>query len=85
MKIAYIVLKGMPEGGGIEKYTEEVGSRLAKKGHEVIVYTMRHYNARDGMYKGMRIKTVPSLNTRSFEKLTASFIATMQQCFEKKT
>lgn len=84
MKIAYIVLKGMPEGGGIEKYTEEVGSRLAKRGHEVIVYTMRHYDARDGMYKGMRIKTVPSLNTRSFEKLTASFIATMKQCFEKK-
>ena len=50
MKIAYIVLKGMPVGGGIEKYTEEVGSRLVKKGHEVVVYTIRHYGASDGRY-----------------------------------
>lgn len=42
MKIAYIVLKGMPLGGGIEKYTEEIGSRLVKMGHEVSVYTMKY-------------------------------------------
>ncbi len=29
MRICYISLKGMPFGGGIEKYTEEVGSRMA--------------------------------------------------------
>ncbi len=83
MKIAHIVLKGMPLGGGIEKYTEEVGSRLAGRGHEIVVYTMRHYGARDGVYKGMTIKTVPTLKTRSLEKLTASFVATIMQCLEK--
>ncbi len=83
MKIAYIVLKGMPLGGGIEKYTEEVGSRLAMNGHEVIVYTMRHYGAEDGMYKGMKIKTVPTLKTKSFEKLFASFMATIKLLAEK--
>jgi len=83
MKIAYIVLKGMPLGGGIEKYTEELGSRLVEKGHEVIVYTMRHYGARDGVYRGMRIKTVPTLKSRSLEKLTASFLAAIEQCLEK--
>jgi len=83
MKIAYIVLKGMPLGGGIEKYTEELGSRLVKKGHEVVVYTMRHYGAGDGVYRGMRIKTVPTLKSRSLEKLTASFLATIDQCLEK--
>jgi glycosyltransferase involved in cell wall biosynthesis len=82
MKIAYIVLKGMPLGGGIEKYTEEVGSRLAVKGHEVIVYTMRHYGAKCGFYKGMRIKTVPTLKSRNFEKITASFAATIKHCVE---
>jgi len=83
MKIAYIVLKGMPLGGGIEKYTEELGSRLVKKGHEVIVYTMRHYGARDGLYRGMTVRTVPTVKTRSLEKLTASFLATLGQCLEK--
>lgn len=83
MKIVYIVLKGMPLGGGIEKYTEEIGARLVKKGHEVIAYTMRHYGARDGLYRGMRIKTLPTLRSRSLEKIVAAFIATIYQCFDQ--
>ncbi len=84
MKIAYIVLKGMPLGGGIEKYTEEIGARLVEKGHEVVVYTMRHYSARDGMYRGMLIKTVPTLKFRSIEKIFASFIATIKSIVERE-
>lgn len=84
MKIAYIVLKGMPLGGGIEKYTEEVGSRLAQKGHEITVYTMRHYGAKDGLYKGMKIETVPTIRSRSLEKIVASFVATIKHCLTEK-
>ncbi len=85
MKIAYIVLKGMPIGGGIEKYTEELGSRLVKRGHDVLVYTMRHYgNSRDGYYQGMKIVTVPTLKTRSLEKIVASFTATLKHLFTEK-
>ncbi len=83
MKIVYIVLKGMPLGGGIEKYTEEVGSRLARRGHEVIVYTTKHYSAVDGVHKGMQVITIPSLLSRSFGKLTAAAMATVHQLFEK--
>ncbi len=85
MKIAYIVIKGMPRGGGIEKYTEEVGSRLVRRGHEVLVYVTRHYGANDGVHKGMRIKTIPSLRSRSFGKLSAAAVATAQELFEKST
>jgi len=83
MKIAYIVIKGLAIGGGIEKYTEEIGSRLAKKGHEIIVYAMRHYGNKDGIYKGMKIKTVPGVKFRSIEKMAASFMATIQNTVEK--
>lgn len=83
MKILYIVLKGMPLGGGIEKYTEEVGSRLVRMGHEVTVYVMRHYGASDGEYKGMRIKSVPTLRKKSLEKMSASFMASVAQIREK--
>ena len=75
----------MPLGGGIEKFTEEVGSRLVSKGHEVTVYTMNHYGAQKGYYKGMKIRTVPSLKKRSFEKLTASLMATIRHCLEMGT
>jgi glycosyltransferase involved in cell wall biosynthesis len=84
MKIAYIVLKGVPTGGGIEKYTEEVGSRLASRGHKIIVYTMKHYGTSDGIYRGMKIKTVPTIRARSLEKLIATFTATLYQCSERK-
>jgi len=77
VKIAYIVLKGMPLGGGIEKYTEEIGSRLAKRGHDVVVYAMKHYGAQDGMHEGMRIRSVPAIRSKSFEKMTAAFLATL--------
>ena len=39
MRIAYIAVKGVGTGGGIEKLTEEIGARLAGKGHEVVVYS----------------------------------------------
>jgi len=82
MKIAYIVIKGMPIGGGVEKYTEEVGARLVERGHEVVVYTTRLYGTTDGFYRGMRIKTVPCVDRRSLQKLTASFMATLYQFME---
>jgi glycosyltransferase involved in cell wall biosynthesis len=83
MKIVYIVLKGMPLGGGIEKYTEEIGSRLARMGHEVIVYAMRHYGAETAEYNGMQVKTVPTVRKKYFEKLAASCIASICQCKDK--
>jgi len=84
MKIAYIVLKGMPLGGGIEKYTEEVGSRLVKKGHTVKVYTMKHYSSElKNMFKGMHIFPVPTIKNKSFEKTFASFIATLRNILDK--
>ena len=38
MNIAYIAVKGIPIGGGIEKLTEEIGVRMASRGHAVTVY-----------------------------------------------
>lgn len=77
MRIAYIAVKGIPQGGGIEKVTEEIGSRLVRRGHEVVVYSSRDYGTSDGIYKGMQIRTVPSVNTRSLHKLSICFQATL--------
>ncbi|MBC8440367.1 MAG: glycosyltransferase family 4 protein [Deltaproteobacteria bacterium] len=77
MKIAFVAVKGIPIGGGIEKLTEEIGARLVKKGHEVIVYTSRDYGTKDCEYNGMTIKTVSSINTKSLHKLSICFNATL--------
>jgi glycosyltransferase involved in cell wall biosynthesis len=81
MKISFIGLKGLPYCGGVEKFTEEVGSRLVAKGHQVTVYTMRHYGTQDDMFRGMRIRPVPSVRSRSLEKLTVSFMASLYESF----
>ena len=73
MRIAYVAVKSMPVGGGIEKLTEEIGSRLADRGHRVIVYSGCDYGTVNGLFKGMEIKTVPSINTKSLHKLSICF------------
>lgn len=75
MRIAYIAVKGLPVGGGIEKVTEEIGSRLVKKGHQVIVYSSRNYQTINCNFRGMKIRTVPSINTKSLHKLSITFNA----------
>jgi len=79
MKIVFIAVKGIPIGGGIEKYTEELGSRLVQRGHQVIVYTSRHYKATDGDYKGMTLISLPSINSRSLQKLSLACLASIHQ------
>jgi glycosyltransferase involved in cell wall biosynthesis len=77
MRIAFIAVKGIPVGGGIEKVTEEIGSRLVSRGHEVTVYSSRDYGTtEDGTYKGMTIRTVSSLNIKSLHKLSICYQAT---------
>jgi glycosyltransferase involved in cell wall biosynthesis len=77
MKIAFLAVKGIPIGGGIEQLTEEIGSRLVQKGHEVVVYTSRDYGTLECEYKGMQIRTVASVNTKSLHKLSICFNATL--------
>jgi glycosyltransferase involved in cell wall biosynthesis len=70
-----VAVKGIPIGGGIEKLTEEIGSRLVHKGHEVFVYSSRDFGTVDGLYEGMEIRTVPSFNTKALHKLSICFYA----------
>lgn len=80
MKIAYIALKGISTAGGVEKYTLELGSRLAKRGHEILAYVSRNNgeNLPDSI-NGIKIKTLPSLKTKSLEKMSISFLASLDQ------
>ena len=78
MRIAYIAVKGIPIGGGIEKLTEEIGSRLVHKGHEIIVYSSRDYGTLDGLYKGWRLGRFHPSTPRSFINFpSASMLSAM--------
>lgn len=81
MKIAYLVVKNIERGGGIEKYTYELGSRLVQRGHEVTVYSMKHYGPVEREINGMRILPVFSFKKASMQKLSASWSAAVDTFF----
>ncbi len=84
MKIAYIALRGVPISDGIVSLTDELAKRLTEKGHEVTVYTSRHYGNVTGLYNGIyQIRTVPSLKNRNFEKMSITLSASFDQLFRK--
>lgn len=81
MKIAYIAVKGIPMSGGIEKYTEEMAKKLVERGHEVTVYTTKHYGNTTGIYDKFYVRAVPSLKGKFFEKITLVMVASIDQLF----
>ncbi|MGE0384265.1 MAG: glycosyltransferase family 4 protein [Gammaproteobacteria bacterium] len=76
MRIAFLGLKGIPFPAGIENFTEEVGCRLAARGHDVTVY-VRPYVSVAAQYRGMRIIRLPSINTKHLDALTHTFLGAL--------
>ena len=94
MKIAMIGHKRIPSReGGVEIVVEELSTRLVEKGHEVHVYNRKGNNVQDRNadkdkkklteYKGVKIKTVPTLSQKGLEALVYSFFATIMAIFKK--
>jgi glycosyltransferase involved in cell wall biosynthesis len=77
MRIAMIGQKGIPATyGGIERHVEEIGFRLAERGHEVDVFSRLYYSHQKGMYRGVRIRRLPSINTKHLDAITHCALST---------
>lgn len=85
MKIAFIGQKGIPaQQGGVEKHVQELSIRLAKMGHEVSVYCRPHYTGKKiNYYQGVKIINLPSLNTKHFDAISHTFLASFHALFQK--
>jgi glycosyltransferase involved in cell wall biosynthesis len=80
LRIAFIGLKGIPaKWGGMEKYVEEVGKRLVKRGHEVTVFGSRWYcgDYEEKYYEGMRLVKVPTLHLQATDALSNALFASL--------
>jgi len=72
LSIALVGTRGVPARyGGFETAVEEVGTRLAARGHDVRVYC-RSGNSEQPLatYAGMELVTLPAARRRSLETLT---------------
>lgn len=80
MRIGMLGLKGIPYPAGIENFTEQVGWRLAARGHDVTVY-VRPYVDVGEQFRGVRIRRVPSLQTKHLDALSHTFLASLDLLF----
>jgi glycosyltransferase involved in cell wall biosynthesis len=70
-------LKGIPFTAGIETVVEEIGCRLADRGHDVYVFVRPHYTPVSmKTYRGMKLVQMPSINTKNLDAVSHSFVST---------
>lgn len=84
MRIAYIGQKGIPmKTGGVERYVEEVATRMVKLGHEVFVYARNNYTDKTLQeYEGVKIIHLPSIPTKNLDAISHTFLATVHALFQ---
>ncbi|NDR52975.1 glycosyltransferase [Actinomyces sp. 565] len=73
LRIAMLGTRGVPARyGGFETAIEEVGRRLAERGHQVLVYSRNPDpdTSLPRMHQGMRVVELPALRKRSLETLS---------------
>jgi glycosyltransferase involved in cell wall biosynthesis len=79
LRIAMIGQRGIPATfGGIEHHVEELGQRLAARGHEVIVYTRTNYaTERPRLVRGMRPRYLPTVGSKHLDAIVHSGLSTL--------
>ena len=78
MRIALLGTRGVPARyGGFETAVEEVGRRLADRGHQVVVYcrTAQGAGPRPARHLGMELVHLPAARKRSLETLSHSALS----------
>lgn len=82
MKIALVGARGVVGTySGIETYYEEVGSRLAARGHEVTAYCRTYFTPDVASHRGIRVRRLPTVRTKHLETLIHSLLSTADACF----
>ena len=78
MRIALMGIRGIPARyGGSETAAEQIYTRLSER-HQVIIYCRRHsVNHKQKYYKGIQTIVLPSINTKSLDTITHSFISVL--------
>jgi glycosyltransferase involved in cell wall biosynthesis len=78
LRIAFIGGRGViSKYSGIETYYEEVGKRLAARGHEVTVYCRNHFTPAQKEYEGMRLVRLPTIRTKHLETFVHTLLSTL--------
>ena len=79
LRIAMIGQRGVPATfGGVERHVEELGTRLAARGHEVIVYARTNYVEHPvDAWRGMTVRNLTTVDSKHLDAIVHSAKATV--------
>ena len=79
MNLAIMGTRGVPASyGGFETFAEELGRRLAARGHDVTVYGRTAFvDRRLSSYQGMKIVVLPALYTKHLETVSHTLLSAL--------
>ncbi len=82
LRVAFIGGRGVVgKYSGIEAYYEEVGKRLAGKGHEVTVYCRNYFTPALANCNGMRLVRLPTVRSKHLETVVHTLLSTVHAMF----
>jgi len=84
LRIAFIGGRGVGSSySGIEQYYEEVGKRLAARGHEVTAYCRSYFTPKEAGpdYNGMRLVRLPTLRSKHMDTFLHTLLSTVHATF----
>jgi glycosyltransferase involved in cell wall biosynthesis len=85
VKIAVLGTRGIPANyGGFETFAEELSSRLAARGHEVVVYCRAHHAPADApTAPGVRRVVLPTLRRKHLDTLAHTLLSAVHVLSER--
>lgn len=86
MKIAMIGQKGIPAiHGGVERHVHDLSLKLAKKGHDVVVFSRKWYTGKNEDFELNSVKIVhtPSIYTKHLDAISHTFFSTIEAMKKK--
>jgi glycosyltransferase involved in cell wall biosynthesis len=76
MRIAILGTRGIPANyGGFETFAEELSTRLAERGHQVLVYCRAR--PEEAVYRGVRLQYLPTIRHKYLDTIAHTFISTI--------
>jgi glycosyltransferase involved in cell wall biosynthesis len=76
MRLAIVGTRGIPANyGGFETFAEELSTRLAARGHDVVVYCRARH--REPMYRGVRLAYLPTIRHKYFDTVVHTCISSL--------
>lgn len=82
IRVAFVGGRGIVgKYSGVESHFEEIGKRLAKRGHAVTVYCRSYFTPELRERDGMRIVRLPTIRTKHLDTAVHTLLSTAHACF----